>query len=262
MFTVNESVKILQEKLQAAGKTFPELCIVLGSGWNHVLKKVNSELELSYKDLFGVEASVPGHDGKLVIGTLDGKKIALMAGRLHTYEGHTTEESTRPLQSFAQVGLKKVILTAAAGALNEKYHVGDFVIMSDMITAFCQSPLVGPKFTDLSEVFDPEFRQFATEACLTSKAKFHDGVYCYVRGPHFETPADKMLYRHLGADAVGMSTVHEAIMSRYVGVRVLGLAFITNLAFVSHAHEDVLHAANEGGSQMTSVLQQLVASMA
>ncbi len=254
MFTVKESVAILEKKLSKV----PELLIILGSGWNKVLTEAEVETEIGYDQLFGVSASVPGHEGKLVIAKVEGKRVAFMAGRFHTYEGYTSEEVTRPLQALAEVGLKRVVVTSAAGALNEKYRVGDFVILSDLITAYGMSPLTGPEFVDMSEVFDPVWREQTAQAAGELELSFHDGVYVQVRGPHFETPADKMKYRHDGADVIGMSTVPESIMARKLGLKILGLSFVTNLAFVKHDHHDVLAAANEGSRQMVELLKKVM----
>lgn len=255
MYQTSKSLSILQQKV----KKFPQLLFILGSGWNSLYQHLQVEIELGYSELFGVKATVPGHEGKLVIGTLDGQKVALMMGRFHTYEGYTSEEVTRPLQVFAKMGLKKVIITSAAGALNEKYRVGDFVILSDLITVFCPSSLTGPEFVDMSEVFVSELQAVAKHVCVNAGISFREGVYCYVRGPHFETPADKMLLRHLGADVVGMSTVPETIMARSLGIDVLGISFVTNLAFVKHDHHDVLAAAEQGSQQMVTLLRGLAA---
>ena len=255
MFTVSQSVSLLSKEIPA----FPTLCCVLGTGWSHVLHDVQVEVELPYDKVFGVAAGVPGHEGKLVIGKLGTQRIALMAGRLHTYEGYTTEEVTRPLQVFAQLGLRQLVVTAAVGALNEQYRVGDFVVLSDVLTAFCPSPLTGPKFTDLSQAFSPTLRQRALSACAAHQIPVHEGTYCYVRGPHFESPADKMFYHHAGADVIGMSTVPETIMANFLKVDVLGLAFVTNLAFVRHAHEDVLAAAEAGSVRMVTLLGEVLA---
>jgi len=254
MFEVASSVAVLKKKLAK----FPAHLQILGSGWNSIMKEVKSEIEISYKELFGIEARVPGHEGKLVIGTIDEKQAAFMVGRVHTYEGYTSEEVTRPIQVFAQLGLKEVVVTAAAGALNEKYHVGDFIVLSDIITMFCPSPLTGPQFIDLSEAFDPELRLRALRSAHASKIPVHEGVYCYTRGPHFESPADKMMLRQLGADVVGMSTVPETIMARSLGIKVLGLSYVTNLAFVKHDHHDVLAAAHKGSAQMVEVLRSII----
>lgn len=254
MLSVYQSVQVLSQKVA----NFPEVAVVLGSGWNALLEQLDLETEISYEELFEVKATVPGHAGKLVIGSVGGKRIACMAGRFHTYEGYTTEQATRPLQAMAQAGLKKIIVTAAAGALNEHYQVGDFVILEDVITAFCPSPLPGADFVDMSQVFSASWRKQALRVCAANGIPHQQGVYVYVRGPHFETPADKMLYRHLGADAIGMSTVPETIMAQKLGVEVLGIAYVTNLAFVVHDHKDVLAAANAGSRQMVTLLQGVI----
>ena len=254
MKTVEESVQIIR----LAVKDFPETVVILGSGWNKILVGATVMSEISYADLFGVRTSVPGHEGKLVIARTGNKRVAFMAGRFHTYEGYTSEEVTRPIQVFARVGTKKLIVTAAAGALNEKYAVGDFVVLSDMITAFCPSPLTGTQFVDLSQAFDPLMSSQALRVCNQKMIAVHEGRYVFVRGPHFETPADKMLYRNIGGDVIGMSTVPETIMARSLQIRVLGISFVTNLAFVKHAHADVLKAAEEGSRNMVHVLKGLI----
>lgn len=239
----------------------PDTVLVLGSGWSSIVSQIEAEQELPYEQLFGVEAGVPGHLGKLVIGRLENRRVACMVGRLHTYEGYTSEEVTRPLQAFAQRGLQNVVLTAAVGGLAPEYQVGDFVVLNSMITAFCQSPLTGPQFIDLSTSFDPQLTAQALKLARHFKYTAHQGTYCYVRGPHFETPADKRVYRQLGADVVGMSVVPETIMARSLGIKVLGIAFVTNLAFVVHDHQDVLAAAKDGGQRMSTLLRQVVSSI-
>jgi purine-nucleoside phosphorylase len=184
-----------------------------------------------------------------------------MVGRLHIYEGYTSEEVTRPVQALAKLGLKYVVLTAAAGGLCPDYQVGDFVVMNDMITAFCQSPLTGPQFVDLSAAFDPQLGDNALKLARHLGYSAHQGAYCFVRGPHFETPIDKRLYRQLGADVVGMSLVPETIMARSLGVKVLGIAFVTNLAFVVHDHQDVLAAAHAGSAKMSMLLSEIISSL-
>lgn len=254
MLSVQESARVLKKTVNH----MPEKVVVLGSGWSSILSNVEIESELTYSTLFGVSAGVPGHEGKLIIGKIQNKRVGFMAGRFHTYEGYSSEEVTRPIQVFSHAGMKEIIITSAAGALNEKYQVGDFVIISDIMTLFCQSPLVGPQFVDLSDAFDETMRAQAKQACSEIGCTYHDGVYAYTRGPHFETPADKMMLRHLGADVVGMSTVPETILARSMGVNVLGISFVTNLAFVKHAHSDVLAAANTGSSHMVKLLQKLL----
>jgi len=238
----------------------PELVMVLGTGWKRVVEEMEVETEVSYKEWLGVEASVPGHEGKLIIGKLNGKRVAVMNGRLHMYEGYSAREATMPIRALAEAGAKRMIVTSAVGALNEKYEVGDFVILSDMMTLFLSpdNPLVGPEFVDLSEAFDLAMREQAVKVCVKENIRFHEGVYVYIHGPNFETPADKMALRQLGADVVGMSTVPETIAAKALGIEVLGLSFVTNLAFVKHSHKEVLAAAEEKSGKMVELLTGIV----
>lgn len=240
-------------------KDFPETVVVLGSGWNHILATVERVNEFTYKDLFGAEASVPGHDGKLIIGIRNSKKTAFMSGRLHTYEGYSARQATAPVRAFARLGMKELILTAACGGLNQEYRVGDTVILNDIITLLLsQSPLVGPEFIDTSSVFDADLRNKAVEAAQKNGIPYREGSYVYYHGPNFETPSDKRAMRILGADVCGMSMVPETLMARSCGVKVLGLAFVTNLAFVKHDHLQVLSEAEKGKDRMTALLQGLL----
>jgi purine-nucleoside phosphorylase len=251
-----EVIKILKSEVD----DLPKLMVMLGTGWNAVLDEAIIETEIGYKDLFGVEASVPGHEGKLVIAKYGDKRVAFMQGRLHMYEGYSAEEATLPMRVFAKMGMKKMVVTAACGALNEKYKVGDFVLESDLITLFLalDNPLKGPKFLDMSQVFDVEMRNIARKIIEEQELSFHEGVYAYYHGPNFETPADKRAYLTLGADVVGMSTVPETIMARWERVKVLGLAFVTNLAFVKHDHEEVMAEANKSREKMKKLLGRLI----
>jgi purine-nucleoside phosphorylase len=241
----------------------PETLMVLGSGWNKVIEHLKTETEIGYEQLFGVTATVPGHAGKLVIAEYQGKRVAIMAGRFHTYEGFTARQATLPIRVFAEAGIKNVILTAACGALNEKYKVGDFVILSDLITLFLalDNPLLGPQFLDVSEVFEPGLRAAARKVAVAKTIPFHEGSYCYYHGPNYETPADKMALRFLGADVVGMSTVPETLVARWHKLNVLGLAFVTNLAFVKHDHKEVVAQAEKASQQMSDLLLGILESM-
>ncbi len=253
MFTEQQAAQVLTKRV----KKFPSFLAVLGSGWNKVLSSAKIETEIPYSELFGVAATVPGHDGKLVIAKIKGQRVAVMSGRFHTYEGFSAREATLPIRVFAKAGAKQLILTAACGALNEKYRVGDFVLLNDVITLFLalDNPLIGPQFLDVSEVFDPEMRKTAREVMVKNDLPLKEGSYCYYHGPNYETPADKMALRFLGADVVGMSTVPEVLMARWLKMEVMGLAFVTNLAFVKHDHKDVIAAAEKASAQMTTVLE-------
>jgi len=248
------------EILKKHSVDFPATVMVLGSGWNKILEKVDVKQEIGYGELFGVETSVPGHEGKLIVGSVNGKTAAFMSGRFHTYEGYSAEETTAPIRLFAKAGMKNLVLTAACGALNEKFKVGDFAILSDVITLFLalDSPLKGPQFVDVSQVFSDELRKKAIKTAISNNIEFHEGVYVYYHGPNYETPADKMALRFLGADVVGMSMVPETIVARSLNINTVGLAFVTNLAFVRHDHKEVVAEANKAADKMASILERLI----
>lgn len=256
MFTDSQSLSILKKSFSS----FPDTLMVLGSGWNKVVEGMVVKQEIPFETLFGTKATVPGHEGKLIIGKLDGKKVAIMSGRFHTYEGYSAYEATTPIRVFSQMGVKNLILTAACGALNQKYKVGDFVILNDVVTLFLSldNPLIGPKFIDVSEVFDADLRNRALKAAIKYNLPFHEGSYAYYHGPNYETPADKMALRILGADVVGMSMVPETLVARSLNIKTLGLAFVTNLAFVKHDHKEVLIQANKAGERMKELLTRIV----
>ncbi len=242
-------------------KEFGELetVAILGTGWNKVLEKVEKEKEMDYQELFGMKTSVPGHEGKLVVGKVRGKRVGLMVGRMHLYEGWLAEEATLPIRILGKAGVRRLVVTSASGAINPKYKVGDFVVLSDLLTLFLKdNPLVGAKFQDMSEVFDEEWRTEAILAVAKLGVVAREGVYAYMPGPHFETMADKMALNILGADCVGMSTVPEVLQAKNLGMKVLGLSFITNLALVKHSHEEVLAAAEEKSELMGKVIEVVV----
>lgn len=250
-----EITKIIKNRI----KKFPSILVVLGSGWNKVLDKTKISLEIDYKHLFGIQASVPGHEGKLIIGKINGKEIGFMSGRFHPYEGYSSYEVSTPIRIFSALGLKKLILTAACGGLNKKYQVGDFVILNDMITLFLRtSPLTGPKFTDLSQAFDKNLINITKKVALSKKINFHEGIYAYCHGPHYETPADKKALKILGADVVGMSIIPETITARSQNIDILGIGFVTNLAFAKHDHKQVIAQANMAGNKMADLLEGII----
>lgn len=256
MLTLEKSNQILKKHIAV----FPSTLVVLGSGWNKVLEDTAIESVITYEELFGVKTTVPGHTGKLIIGKINNTQVAFMSGRIHMYEGFSGEEATLPIRIFAKAGVQKLILTAACGALNPKYKVGDFVILSDMLTLFLalDNPLRGPQFIDVSEVFDIEMRKKARKICVENDISFHEGIYAYYHGPNYETPADKMALRILGADVCGMSTVPETLTARSFDIKVLGLSFVTNLAFVKHDHKEVVAEANKAGEKMKKILQNVI----
>ncbi len=259
LFPEEKSLKILNAKVEK----FPDHVLVLGSGWNKVLDKAEVEQEIGYKELFGVEATVPGHEGKLVIAKIGKTRIACMRGRLHTYEGYTSREVTLPIRVFAAAGAKELFLTAASGALNKNYRVGDFVILNDLLTLFLSldNPLIGPQFLDMSACFDKKARESLVRIAKNNKIPFQEGSYCYYHGPNYETPTDKRALATLGADVVGMSTVPETLMARWLKMKVVAVAFVTNLAFVKHDHKEVLAEAEKGAGRMVELSERFYNSV-
>lgn len=247
------------ENLKKKLKThLPQTALILGSGWNRFVKSVNILNSWDYQEIFKVKSTVPGHSGKLIHGLVDKKPILIMAGRFHIYEGHTAFEATSPIRLFKQLAINNLIVTAACGALNPKYQVGDFVLLTDLLTLFTPTPLKGAQFQDMSQVFNSKLQAIAQEQLTNLNLPFQKGVYCYYHGPQYETPADKMALRHLGADVVGMSTVPETIMASWKGIKVLGLSFVTNLAFVKHSHKEVISEAQKASSKMSVLLKNIV----
>lgn len=248
------SVEKIASKLKSY-KNKADSLLILGSGWNRVVEKMKVERQWDFEDVFGVSSGVKGHKGELILGKIGNKLIWIMAGRLHRYEGYESEKVTRPIQAFSNLGVKNLILTSAAGGLNTAYKVSDIVVLSDLITIFCESPLKGDKFQDLSSPFDKSLRKKANLVCKKEKISSQSkGVYIYLHGPHYETFSDKKALRILGADCVGMSMVPEAIMANYLRLNVLGLSCITNLAFVEHSHKEVLTESKKKNKDMSKLL--------
>lgn len=246
----------ISHKLQQRIPAMPETLLVLGSGWNKVIDHLKIEAEYTYQELFDVQATVPGHSGKLVVASYEGQRLVIMRGRFHMYEGFSAREVTTPIRVLGSLGVKKMIVTAAAGGLNEKYRVGDLVVISDVLTLFLalDNPLLGPQFLDMSNAFDASWKKRALQVASQLGATIHEGVYAYYHGPNFETPTDKRAFKMLGADIVGMSTVPEVLAARWEKMSVLGLALVTNLAFVKHDHLEVLAEAEKASEKMSQLL--------
>lgn len=216
----------------------PEIAIVLGSCLGNLAEEIEDKTVLDYKEIPNfLDATVDSHAGKLILGELSGKKVVCMSGRFHYYEGYDFEELTIPMRVIHLLGCKTVILTNAAGAVNENYVAGDIMIINDQIKLNGASPVrgkniaeFGPRFFDMSKTYDKEYIEIAKEAAKISEIDIKEGVYFYMPGPQFETPAEIRAIRILGGDAVGMSTVTEAIVAAHCGMKVLGLSLMTNMA--------------------------------
>jgi purine-nucleoside phosphorylase len=243
------------------------LGIVLGSGFNGVLKRIHAEAEIPFEDVPGFpKTSVPGHDGKVVLGQLGGLEIVALAGRPHYYEGHSLEAVTLGVRVLAKLGVETVLITNAAGALNPQFRVGDLMMLTDHINFMGVNPLRGDAtsggsgFVDLTHAYDQKLQALLRRASRQIKLPLRQGVYLAVSGPNYETPAEISAFRRLGADAVGMSTVPEVIVARQEGLRVAGLSCITNLGTgiggMPVDHREVLKTGDRASRQASRLLEQ------
>ena len=215
----------------------PAMGIILGSGLGAFADSLEAAVSVPYAEIPHFPAStVVGHGGALVVGRCQGVPVAVMKGRVHYYEGYTLEQVVFPARVLGRLGIQTLLVTNAAGAVNTKFAPGDLMVIEDHINLL-GNPLVGPnedalgeRFIDMSEAYDRGLRDIAFAACRDSGVRAQRGVYLALTGPSFETPAEIRMFRTLGADAVGMSTVPEVIALRHMGVRVVGLSCITNMA--------------------------------
>lgn len=241
-------------QIQKLSRLRPTLAIVLGSGFNHVLRDLDVDAWSAYSKIPGFpKTTVAGHGGELLIGKLGGTPVIVLSGRAHYYEGHTMEQVTFAVRTLAACGVKDLLLTNAAGGINRNFRAGDFMLLTDHINLMGTNPLRGPalpglpRFVDLSQAYDPALNATVIAAAKKNKTKLRRGVYLAVSGPSYETPAEIKAFARLGADVVGMSTVPETIVARQCGLRVAAISCITNLAAgISKAplsHEEVLETA-------------------
>ena len=228
----------------------PSLGLVLGSGFEHALAEFDPAFEMAYGQLPGFPTvGVTGHAGKLVFGHFDHIPVVILKGRAHYYEGYDLARVTLPVRVLAELGVRSLLLTNAAGAVNRLFRSGDFMVVEDHINLMGANPLRGPglsglpRFVDLTTVYDRRLITLVQKAAKASKLRSHLGVYLAVSGPNYETPAEIRAFRRLGADAVGMSTVPEAIVARQCGLAVAAVSCITNLAGGDRKSGQLVHQA-------------------
>jgi purine-nucleoside phosphorylase len=274
---VSEAARFLQGKL---GLLEAKTAIVLGSGLGAVAEAVAEPVAIPYSAIpHFPQSTVEGHTGRIVAGVLAGAPVLVLQGRVHFYEGYSPAQVTFPLRVLGALGVQSVILTNAAGGIAEGLRVGQLVAIRDHINLMGWNPLVGPneprfavrpgaglRFTDMTEAYSKRLRALAQEAARGDGFALEEGVYLAVSGPSFETPAEIRAFRALGATLVGMSTVPETIVARHVGMEVLGLSCVTNLAAGLGAealsHEEVFRAGRLVEQQLTRLLQRLVPRIA
>ena len=229
--------KIAAERIKRLSLLRPKLALVLGSGFHRVVNEMEVEARIPYRKLPGFPPpTVAGHIGELLIGKIARTPILVLSGRAHYYEGHEMDVVTFGVRALAAYGIRDLLLTNAAGGVNRRLRPGDFMLLTDHINLMGTNPLRGPcvrglpRFVDLTRVYDPVLQKLIKRAARNSKVRLHSGVYLAVPGPSYETPAEIRAFAGLGADAVGMSTVPEAIVARQCGLRVTAISCITNLA--------------------------------
>jgi purine-nucleoside phosphorylase len=266
------------EAVRGRGAIVPRVAIILGSGLGDLADEIQSPVVVPFGDIphFPV-STVKGHAGQLVVGQLQDTPVAAMRGRVHFYEGYGLQHVTFPVRVMRRLGAEVLIVTNAAGGLNETYSTGDLMVLTDHLNIMGmagQSPLVGPdepvlgvRFLDMLGAYDPELRSLAQRAALKHGFFLREGVYAMVGGPAFETMAEIRFLQRGGADAVGMSTIPEVLVARHEGMRVLGISAITDMAVGAAAvheitHADVLAAAESIKPRLAAVVRGVVADLA
>lgn len=248
----------------------PKIAIILGSGLGSLADDITDKTILNYKDIPNFPVStVAGHKGELIFGKLEGIPIIAMNGRFHYYEGYNLFETTYPIRIFKLLGVETLILTNAAGGINETFKKGDLMIINDQLSFFAESVLRGPnmdefgeRFIDMSTTYDKDYINLLKEIMTNIMGDYHEGVYAYMKGPTYETPAEIRALRTLGADAVGMSTVPEAIVAHHSGLKVAGVTCITNMAAgVTNeilTHEDVKETALKAEINFKKIIHEFI----
>ncbi|MFL6468404.1 MAG: purine-nucleoside phosphorylase [Pyrinomonadaceae bacterium] len=256
-----------------------KIAVVLGSGLGMFADVLSDAVRIPYEEIpHFVKTTVAGHSGQLVLGEIDGKSIAVQQGRFHYYEGYSMDQVMFPVRVFGRLGVENLILTNAADSLNTDMRPGELMLISDHINCLGVNPLrgtnddrFGPRFPDMSSVYDDKLQTIAHEAAEALSDERFDtgfdvhrrdllrrGIYCALSGPTYETPAEIRMYRLLGADAVGMSTVPEAIAARHMGIKVLGISCITNMAAGMEAGEIDHSHVMETGVQVADIFRELI----
>ncbi len=252
----------------------PKIGIVLGSGLGSFASQVEQAAAVPYAEIpHFPQSTVPGHSGRLLIGTISGVSVAVMQGRVHAYEGYSSDEVTFPVRVLGRLGVKTLVLTNAAGGINPAFRQGQLVLISDHINLSGRNPVSGAydercglRFFDMSDAYSARLRALAKDTAEDMDLDLEEGVYVSVLGPSFETPAEIRAFRTMGADLVGMSTVQETIVARQMEIEVLGISCVTNLAAGIQAtplsHEEVLETGRAVEARLAELLTRLIPTLA
>ncbi|NMW84773.1 purine-nucleoside phosphorylase [Peptoniphilus sp. AGMB00490] len=263
---MDNSIKYIKERISLE----PEIGIVLGSGLGDFADSIENKIEIPYKDIPGFPVStVKGHDGKLIFGKIKSKNVCVMKGRIHFYEGYEISDVVYPIKVLADLGIKTLILTNAAGGVNMDFKPADLMIITDHINLMGKNPLIGPnddaigpRFPDMTDLYTPELVNIAENSAKKLGINIRKGVYMYFTGPTYETAAEVKMARTLGADAVGMSTVPEAIIARHRGLKILGISTITNMSTgildTPLDHAEVVEVGKEVAGKFKELLKEII----
>ncbi len=264
--TIEATANYIQDKI----KDRPEIGIILGSGLGGLVNEIDIRLKIPYKEIPDFPVStVEGHSNQLIYGVLGGKKVLALQGRFHYYEGYSMKQVTFPVRVMKKLGIEYLFVSNASGGLNPDYVIGDLVIITDHINLFPEHPLhganldgLGPRFPDMSQAYSMELRQKAKLIAIRNQINLKEGVYVGVQGPTFETPAEYRMFRIIGGDLVGMSTVPEVIVARHMNMKVFGISIVTDSGvpgeIVEVSHEEVQAVAMDSEPKMTLIMKTLI----
>lgn len=267
---INETVDLIRDRLSVFSGRRPLLGLILGSGLGGFADSFRDRAVIPFSQLPHFPSpTVPGHSGNLVVGYAEGVPAVALQGRIHLYEGHSIEEVVFPVRVLGALGIRRLVITNAAGGINPTFQPGALMLITDHINMMGTNPLIGPnvdemgpRFPDMSEAYDEEMRTIALEAAEQKKIPLYQGVYIGFSGPSYETPAEIRMCRTLGADAVGMSTIPEVITANHMGMRVLGISCITNMAAGilprKLTHEEVIDTAEKASGKLQSLLRSIL----
>ena len=266
---IHETAEYLKKRTGAT----PQVGIILGTGLGGLVNEIAIDFTVSYEEIphFPV-STVEGHTGKLIFGSLGGKKVLAMQGRFHYYEGYDMKQVTFPVRVMKALGINDLVVSNASGGVNASYEIGDLMILNDHINQFPTNPLIGknypelgPRFPDMSDVYDKQLVAKAKAIAVANGIRVQEGVYVGLSGPCLETPAEYNYVRAIGGDAVGMSTVPEVIVGRHGGMRCFAISIITDLGvpgrIVKVTHQDVIDVASVAEPKMTLIMKELVAGL-
>lgn len=263
---ITESFEFINQKSNIK----PKIAIILGTGLGRLVEDIKEKEIIPYSDIPNFPIStVQGHGGNLVLGKLENKEVVAMQGRFHYYEGYNLKEVTFPVRVMKKLGAEVIIISNAAGGMNRFFKRGDLMLITDHINLFGDNPLIGPndeelglRFPDMSEAYDRKLVELTLKVALKEKIKLHQGIYVGLTGPTLETPAEYRFLVKIGADAVGMSTVPEVIVANHMGMKVLGISCITDLAIngviVKTGLEEILKAASKAEPIMTKLVKKVI----